>query len=616
MSERSRRAGAPPLFFLDPQAGLSLQAQLRRQLVAAIEAGVFPPGGRLPSSRALASNLGVSRNTVFLTYQQLIAEGHLAARTRSGVYVSDETRRYRAGHIPVAGRGAAAEPSTLAARMGARMPSGRAFRCPPDWQTHPYPFIEGRFDRSLFPVAEWREASRLALAVQEVEQWSVDSGETDDEMLIEEIRTKLLPRRGIQAGRDEILITVGEQQALHLAAELFLRRGLTAAMEEPGLPEIAELFQLRDARVMRQPVDNGGLVVDERLDDCDLVHVTPSRQRPTAVTMPVDRRRALLDRAREKDFIIIEDDFENEVTFLGKPAPALRAMEGGERVVYVASLSKVLAPGVRLGFMTAPPEVIAEARRLRDLMTRRPPPNNQRAAAHFLSLGHYDAMVMRLGREFEARLLALRDALNHYLPQSLAHALPQSVDMAPVTGGTTVWVRGPEGLNAETLAHAAAARGVLIEPASDYYAGGNVPQNVFRMGVTSIPAERIRKGVALLAETMRELTGDHAEIAGPETLEGESIIKALGGATLLYKTVYGEPCTIELHEGGAMTGRAGYASEDRDEGRWWVENDLWFRQWKHWAYGEPAGYRLQIEGERLFYLNEEGRRVDSAILAP
>jgi GntR family transcriptional regulator/MocR family aminotransferase len=587
---------------------MSMQEQIRRRVIEAIYAEVFPPGARLPSSRRLSKELGVSRNTVFLAYQQLIAEGHLATRERSGLYVPDNTPARR---MVAPAPSARPDPSDMAAVLARRLPSRPervdGYQCPPDWQKYRYPFIEGRYDKSLFPIAEWREASRLALAAAEVDQWSLDNGEVDDPALVEEIRTKLLPRRGITARPDELLVTVGEQQALFLAVQLLAGRKRQVSVEEPGLPELRELLALREARLQHQPVDDEGILVDEGLAGSDLVCVSASRQRPTGVTLSLARRKALLEMARAEDFLVLEDDFECEMNYLGSAVPALRGLEGGERVVYVASLSKVLAPGVRLGYMVAAPEIIAEARRLRDLTTRRPSPNNQRAAAFFLSLGHYDAMMRRLTEVCAERLIALRDALNHYRPLSIA--------VAPVEGGTSYWVRGPEGLDAGSVIRAAEARGILIEPADHWFAGADGPRNMFRLGVTSLPASAIRPGIAELSAAMRGLAEEGGRPAVPEPLDEAALRQRLSGATLLYKTVYGDPCTIELHPDGTMSGQAGFAGEDRDTGRWWIEGGLWYRQWRSWAFGEVLGFAVALDGDRLLWLDAEGNIADSAVLA-
>ena len=597
-----------PLLQLDRTSNLSLQDQIRRGFFNAIGSGVLPAGIRLPSSRKLAERLGVSRNTALIAYQTLIADGHLVSRERSGVFVATDMQRYRDPSMQVIGPRSGPVLSTASARLRESALARASYRFPSDWQAYRYPFLEGRYDRSLFPISEWREASRLALAAQEVETWSVDTGEADDDALIEEIRTKLLPRRGIIARPDELLITVGEQQALHLVTRLFGSESTVAGVEEPGLPEMRALFESGKARLAYLPVDDEGLIVDDRLKECDIVHVTPSRQRPTAVTLSRARRAALLEMAVQNDFIIVEDDFECELNYLVDPLPSLRAMEGGDRVIYVASLSKVLEPGVGLGFMVAPPEVITAARRLRSLTTGRPSPNNQRAAAFFLSLGHYDAMLRRFNKVFEERLITLRDALNHYRPLSIA--------VAPVRGGTTYWVRGEAGLQTDKLMADAQARGVLIEPVDQYFAPGNAPTNMFRLGVTSVPSDRIRDGIAALSEAMHAVSkGASYPSSQQAILSGNEITKMLSGVALHYKTVYGEPCTIKLEPSGQMVGRAGSAGEDKDTGRWWVEGDKWYRQWQRWAFTEILGFRISVDGQHLSWLDDAGRVMDSAVIS-
>lgn len=611
MSRAQRKLKSIALLLqVDPGREMPLQAQLRTRIIESINASLLVAGEKLPSSRRLAEALGVSRNTVTLAYQQLAAEGHLSARERSGFYVAHtggtDDRPLGAAALSV-GR-IDSGPSVAGRKAKAAVGVDPAYRCPPDWQSYRFPFIEGRYDRSLFPVAEWREASRFALGVREVEEWSIDHGDADDEKLVEEIRTKLLPRRGISARPDEILITSGEQQAFHLLSELYLRPGIVLGVEEPGLPVMRELAGLRGAESRSLEVDEEGLIVTDAIGACDLVHVSPSRQRPTGVTMSKRRREALLDAARVHDFLVIEDDFECEMTYLRSAQPAMRAMAGGERVLYVAALSKLLSPGIRLGYLVGPSDVIAAARRLRSLTTKRPSPNNQRTAAFFLSLGHYDAMLSRLNRVCESRLIALRDALNHYRPESIA--------VPPVEGGTAYWVRGPENLDAEQLVQAAEAQGILIEPVHAYFAEPDRHQNMFRLGITSIPQDRIRPGVELLSRIMRDLSGrDTGSVPVElETLSAGEIRQVVAGASLRYKTVYGEPCTIEVRADGTLSGRAGYANEDRDQGVWWIDGDRWYRRWDHWAYGEEAGFFIHIEGDALSWISNDGRVVDSATL--
>jgi GntR family transcriptional regulator/MocR family aminotransferase len=602
-----KRPVSEALFYLDPESNLSLQNQIRQKLVEGIMAGTFPAGARLPSSRKLAEQLGVARNTVVLAYEQLIGEDLLESRERSGIYVAANILKNNVGFL-----GPSANRADLDGQWQARIRTEAGqpphFQCPSDWQQHPYPFIDGQFDASLYPTSQWREASRMALGARIVRESSVTEGDADDPLLIEEIRTKMLPRRGINARPDEILITLGEQNALFLLTQLLTDKEISVVMEEPGNPKMRQLLQLRQARVITQPVDENGMVISSRLDQAQVIYVTPSHQVPTAVTMPTQRRQALLKKTRDLDQLIIEDDFEHESNFLGQPHPALRSMDTDDRVIYISALPKVLAPGLRIGFIVAAPELIRQARRLRQLVIGRPSLLNQRTAALFLSLGHYETFMSRFHQETSHRWRALRDALNHYRPHFTS---------VPNEGGSVFWVYCPDDIEVETLAREAARRGILIEPDTHYYANRRSSRNCFRMGVTSIPVDRIRPGVEHLRELMWDLASGEDEFLDendPGLLKGEDLERMMRGSVWTYKTVYGDPTTFELRADGTMLGRAGHANEEQDSGCWWVEGDLWCRQWKQWAYGEKSRYYITLRGQQLKIYNTQKRLVDSAII--
>jgi GntR family transcriptional regulator/MocR family aminotransferase len=596
------------LFYLDPDSGLSLQSQIRQKLVGGILSGAFPPGTRLPSSRRLADQLGVARNTVVLAYEQLLEEGLLESRERSGIFVNPTVLE---GRVGFQGRPQPSVAVDTRWRSRIRTEAGQRprFQWPGDWQRYPYPFIDGHFDASLYPTAQWREANRLALGARIVQEGTLTEGDADDPQLIEEIRSKVLPRRGIMAAPDQILITVGEQNALFLLTQLLTDASVCVVVEEPGNPRMRQLLALRQAEVIHQPVDENGMVISSRLDAAQLIYVTPSHQVPTACTMAMQRRRALLRKARDFDQLIIEDDFEHESNFLGQPHPALRGMDTDDRVVYLSALPKVLAPGLRIGFIVAAAELIREARRLRQLAIGRPSLLNQRTAALFLSLGHYDAFMARMHHEISQRWIALRDALNHYYRGDF--------ETMPNQGGSVFWVRCPDPIDVESLAQEAAKRGILIEPDTHYYAGSRSSRNCFRLGVTSIPAERIREGVRQLRDLMWDLTQGVAEFLAeddPGLLRGPALQRAMAGSTWSYRTVYGDPATFELHPDGRLTGLSGHANEERDQGRWWVEGDLWCRQWEQWAYGEPGRYYITLHGQQLRLFNTDRRLVDTAVI--
>jgi len=597
------------IIYLDPESSLNLQNQIRQKLVDGILNGVFPPSMKLPSSRNLARQLDVARNTVVAAYQQLIADGYLVSRQRSGIFVNSEMLETRVGYSNDSSPAAKAESAAWARRVRVLPAALREVHDHPNWRHYPFPFIDGKFDSTLFPLTEWREANRLSLGVADVNEWATGSGDADDPMLIEEIRTKILTRRGIQAGADEILITMGTQNSLYLISHLLADESATVAIEEPGNYEFRNLLHQRRAEVVQQPVDEHGLVVDQRLHRVDAVYVTPSHQIPTAVSMPLERRQELMRAATEADFLIIEDDYECETNYMNHPLPALRSMDTEGRVIYVASFSKALAPGVRLGFIVANSDFIRRARQLRRKILNHPPLNNQRTTAYFLSLGHYDALMLRLGRIFRERRIALRDALNNM------RGIP--MEISPEVGGTTYWVRTPRDFDVGNLAREAEKQGILVEPVDDYYADAANAENCFRMGVTSLEADKIRPGVERLTELIRVLVKGQVEqlsTSSGKWLTGDELQRTMSGATVLYREVYGAPCTIEHHPRGGMSGILGFANEDKDQGRWRVDGDLFYRKWNRWVYGEETGYYVVIDGDKIKYFNSDKQIVDSGFI--
>lgn len=495
MDARVKQAMWSPLFERTRAQGGGLQGRLRRMMAAAILEKRFPVCHPLPSSRDLSAELGIGRNTVILAYQQMVDEGFLISEERRGYFVNptilaDDLQPATTVESPIH------QEIDWKTRLRITPSAMRKIDKPRDWQEYKYPFLYGQFDPQLFPVADWRECSRMALSVLEIRGWASDLIERDDPLLIEQLQLHVLSRRGIWARPDEIMVTIGAQHALYVLSELLVRADTIVCMENPGYGEARNIFALKNARILGLPIDSEGLIVGERLSCSDYVFVTPSHQCPTTVTMPIERRLALLDRAARDSFVVIEDDYEPETGFDGTPTPALKSLDTNGRVLYVGSLSKTLAPGLRLGFIVGPAELVREARALRRLMVRHPAANNQRAAALFLSHGHYEGLQRRLQHAVRQRAEVLIEAFGRHLPQCRL-TLHQ--------GGSSAWVEGPAWLDARALAARAQQRSVLIEPGEVFFVAERPPLNYFRMGISSIAVDRIENGLRELALAMDEL---------------------------------------------------------------------------------------------------------------
>ncbi|MEP1207338.1 MAG: PLP-dependent aminotransferase family protein [Rhizobiaceae bacterium] len=486
------------LIALDRNANKSLQAQLREVLVSAILAGHLRPGEKLPSTRHLSQQLGISRNTSVLVYQGLTDDGYLRTSERSGYFVNEtvlEMGVYNSSQPAAAvdmSLGEDARPINWQDKILKKPAEQRNINKPRDWADLPYPFIYGQPDPTLFPITDWRDCVYKAMGKKWLDEWSQDTLDNDDPMLVDQIRTRILPRRGILVGEDQILVTLGAQQALYTMASLLVGPETKIVVEEPGYPDARNIFALRTSQIIPVQVDNEGLPVDERLDEADIVYTTPSHQLPTTVTMTDARRRALLEKASQQDLIILEDDYELESNYVGKPLPALKSLDKEERVIYMGSFSKTLFPGLRLGFVVASRDLIREMRALRRLMVRHPPTNNQRSTAFFLSLGYYDVFVRRLHRAYRERWAAMGGALERHFP---------GAEIIQGMGGSSYWVRLKEapGVDTDQLADIALDHGIMIEPGGVYFLEG-ADRTCFRLGFSSIDHSKIDAGLAKLAE--------------------------------------------------------------------------------------------------------------------
>lgn len=575
---------------LDRDAPLSLQDQLRRGIVDAIYAGVLRPGSKLPASRALAQRLDVSRNTVVLAYGDLIAEGHLEARDRSGIFVAPKSQGGR-----VAGRRVREPNASPVLERMASVPADGGARCPQHWRQYPYPFWDGRIDASLVPLREWRKAVRLASCPRDTAQWSDGNGELDDPMLIEEIRSKLLPERGISALPEEVLVLASARQALQFLVALLVRAGTPVWLEEPIDPELLASLRERGARIdhlrshLTDAPPDGVLVITSARSG-----IASGKRLPPALVEAVARANG----------IVIEQDTPADTLEPDAIKPALYAGAAQGNVVYVGRVSPVASTGTPLGIVVAEAPVAARLRRLRRISGAAPDPLLQRSWAYFFALGYYAAALQKARRTLLARRTALRDALNHYL-----HA---AVQIETLPGTSAYWVRCRDGQDAQVLAGRAAAAGVLIQPARLGEA-----RDAFVMGATSIPAERIREGVRALARVIHaaRISAD-VDVAEHRPLTGVALRRALSGKTFIYNTVYGEPCTIKICRTGELVGMAGYANDDPDRGRWWIDAGRWYRQWGHWAYGEAEGFAVAVQGDQLFWYDAAGNLVDRAVILP
>jgi GntR family transcriptional regulator/MocR family aminotransferase len=468
----------------------TLQGRVKEMMVHSILMGLVPPGAKVPTSRALASALGLSRNTVSLAMQVLVDKGFLIAVSRSGLVVNSDI---------LLGQAVRSSPQTTAQagmqwdkRLVTHLESQRNIIKPANWQEFAYPFIYGQFDASLVPLKDWRACAHQALFAPAVKKWAQDHINRDSEALLDQVQHRLLPARGILARRDEILVTAGAQMACYLLANVLLERNTVVGIEDPGYPDARNNFLLRSDHVKALPIDADGLIASRAMGQCAYVYVTPSHQCPTTVTMPLARRQEILALAKKRDVVLFEDDHESELNFSGRPLPALKSLDTDGRVIYLGSLSKTLAHGLRIGYIVAPAELIRELRSLQRLIIRHTPANNAHTASLFIAQGHHDAFIRKLNVTYRERRELLTRAFAKYLPQ---------FQIMPSQGGSGAWIKGPDGLNTQTLAENCAARGVLIEPGDIFFKKSSLATlSHLRLGYAAIPGSLIDAGVHAMAQ--------------------------------------------------------------------------------------------------------------------
>ena len=480
-------------FFLDPDYEGTLQQQIQQLVTEGVLAGRLLPGERMPSSRRLAEHLGVSRITVTLAYTELVSNEYLSARGRSGYFVSENAPRpSRFRPQPQA----AGEGVDWSRAIGQRFSSYAPLSRPLDWRNYRYPFIYGQADSTLFDHQNWRQCALKALGQRDFEALTADYYERDDEKLVEFITRHILPRRGIAARPEEVLLTLGAQNALWLAAQVLLTQRRTAAIENPCYPGLREILEQTRCKLLEVDVDDEGLPPEALTPETDVVFTTASHHCPTNATMPVARRRELLERAKQDGFILVEDDYEFELSFANSPSPALKSLDRTGAVVYIGSFSKSVFPGLRLGYLVGSEAFIREARALRALVLRHPPGHLQRTVAYFLSLGHYDAQINRMGQAYRARRAIMDEAIRENGLESAGRE---------TFGGSSFWMKAPEGVNTSELALVLRDKGVLIEPGRAFFGSDAQNRSYYRLAYSSIPPERIADGIRLVAETIAEV---------------------------------------------------------------------------------------------------------------
>ena len=485
------------MIVIDREAPESLQKQIRRQLAIGIVNRQYPLHRPLPSIRQLSMELKVSVTTVALAYEALKQDGFVESRNRSGFFVNQDVLTDPGHALKPDVPADIATPSTkLDYRAFFKDRSFNLQRVvkPSDVLIrYRYPFVCGLIDPSLFPISSWRECVRDSVNVVEVGNWATDYSDIDDQLLIEQLIQRVLAKRGIVAHPDEVLVTVGGQQALYLAIRLLLSPGDTIGVEDPGYPDVINMAHIEGITVKRLPIDGEGLILSSNINHCKCLFVTPSHQFPTTVTMPHNRKLGLLELTKRNGQFVIEDDYEADISFNMTPPRALKSLDSWGNVIYTGSLSKSLLPGLRIGYLVADREFVREARGLRHHILRHPPVNNQRSVALFLQRGYFDRFVAKITNIYKDRCAVMHESLERHFPNASTKS---------EYGGGSIWLRLPDETDASILRALVQDEGVYFETGGFTFSDERNNRNHIRLGYTVIGKSLIPEGIDIISAAL------------------------------------------------------------------------------------------------------------------
>jgi GntR family transcriptional regulator / MocR family aminotransferase len=459
--------------------------QIAQAIRGDIRRGRLRPGDALPGSRSLAQTLGVHRNTVLAAYRELEAEGWTSSGQRSTRVASDlpeaPARRPRSDH----GAGYDLAPPH------APGPWASLRQGPPETLS----LSGGLPDLRLVPTDLLARAFRRALKTPALLGYGDPMGEA---RLRAALGVLLSEMRGLAVSADQVLVTPGSQGALDLVARTLLQPGDRVAVEDPGYESAWATLRATGAELVPVPVDGAGMQV-EALEAClregplRAIYLTPHHQYPTTVTMSAPRRLRLLELARQRRIAILEDDYDNEFHFEGRPVLPLAGDDPGGVVLYLGTLSKILAPGLRIGFVTGPRTVVEVLAARRAIADGQGNLTLQRAAAELLEEGLLQRHARKMRRTYLARRGALADALGWHLGGSVSFELPP--------GGMSLWLKLDPSLDAEAWAERALRLGVRVDPGRRFDFRGQPLPNL-RLGYSALDERELDEAVRRLARAL------------------------------------------------------------------------------------------------------------------
>jgi GntR family transcriptional regulator / MocR family aminotransferase len=481
---------------LDHRAKSPLHRQLYDELRQSILAGRLAAGSRLPSSRALAASLGVSRTTVTQSYDQLISEGYLQTAIGSGTSVCLQLPDELLRTTPVKPTALKTQAKRKIARLsdyGESLNDAEPLE-PPEYEAA-INFRSGRPALEEFPLRLWRRLFLRQYRLGNARMLDYADGAQGYRPLREAIRNYVSRSRAVNCDASQIVIVNGSQQALDLITRILIDRDDMVGLEDPGYLGARRAFLAQGARLMPVPVDEAGLVVERLTTPVavkpKVVYVTPSHQFPTGAVLSLPRRLELLAWAEESDGLIIEDDYDSEFRYSSRPIPALQGLAQSQSVIYVGTFSKILFPALRVGYLIVPEYLTRVFSRAKWLADRQTPMLEQKVLTDFINEGHLERHLRRMRTLYDRRRQTLVRALEYHLGGR--------VEILGENTGMHLMVRLQTALSDEEVVSRARAEGMGLVSAKLYYLK-NGRRDEFVLGYAGLSERKIQEGVRRLAK--------------------------------------------------------------------------------------------------------------------
>jgi GntR family transcriptional regulator/MocR family aminotransferase len=467
--------------------GGPLFRQVYMGLRGAILSGIFPGGEKLPSTRDVAEQLGISRTVVVLAYDQLLAEGFVVGRSGSGTYVSSGVGEMRVASSQKSTQTRLSRFGFLADAAWSRMSFSQRWAPP-----LPYDFAYGRSDLETFPFEAWRRI--LLRCVRKASASKLDYGPASGNVALRKaICSHVRRSRAVACDPSQVIVVNGSQQALDLIARVLIERGDRVAIEDPGYQGTREVLRAAGARVLPVAVDCDGLNPDKLPVSARIAFVTPSHQFPTGAILSLARRMALLDWAKRKHAVIVEDDYDGEFRYEGQPLESLQGLDREGRVIYIGTFSRTVFPALRIGYLVVPTRLVQAFTAAKWLCDRHTATLEQQTLAEFISSGIYERYLRRVRRRNAQRRQALLEGIHKHLG-----------DRVEITGDgagahVVLWPR--QRVAEQAVIKTAAERGVGVHGVSPYCVKRPSRTGIL-LGYSSMREKEIQEGLRRLGEVL------------------------------------------------------------------------------------------------------------------